>query len=405
MSSQSHSQHDTFIYLEKTGEVGTISRKPGPKDTLLLTGNSPWENGSFTLTSLTPDHQETLLARHAFKPGDELYFGLSAQLDDDQTLFLSGILWGDDLYPAFARLKTTGPLDATFGDSGTRVFRDLTSRAALGEGRVAINQQTQSPATSPLSRIALPGGGYLVASADTGYLLRLTHDGELDAAFANGGALLPMPEGVSNFELTNAALREDNVILLLGTAGTKGILASYDMAGQPIDGFSGKGVVEISYAEGINLRNLSFSADGTLLNIVGMAHVEGKRRACMIRVNAITGALDTTFNGGEPFHLERDNHEASFLHVASRLNTQGQERVYAVGGIIAYPTPGYIAAVFDKNGLATNEFDDGVEIGRPTTLANSMILLDNPPRMVVAGGIREGGGDLKGFVALHPLSE
>ncbi|MFT0519030.1 hypothetical protein [Pseudomonas faucium] len=407
MSCKQNQQNPDFIYLDKTGEVGTVSLAPGSKDLLLLTGNSGLEDSAFTVTSLDREKQETLLATHYFEPGDELFFGLSAQPRQDDTLFLAGALWGDDLYPAFARLKSTGSLDTSFGDCGTKVLRDLASRQATPAR--ALSVQTTAMASyatpSPTAHIPLPGGGYLVASAETGYLLRLKENGDLDNSFGDGGKLKPAPHGAEGFELTNAALRSEDVMVVIGNAGAKGIIATYDMSGRPIDGFNGKGVVTFEHEASVNLMNLTFSPDQSAFTIVGMTHVNGQRRALVARLDALDGSLDAGFNNGRPFHLELKGYETSFLQVASRLNKGQEERIYAVGGVIAFPTPGFVAAAFDKHGLVQEEFPEGVVIGKQTTLANSMLLLQDPPRLVVGGGIRmKDSNDFQGFVALYPLS-
>ncbi|TDJ78651.1 hypothetical protein E2H86_03365 [Pseudomonas putida] len=408
-----HPKGDTqadFIRLDETGDVGTLCIAPDVSDSLLLTGDSQGDTPTFTLSRLNSDGSEKLLATHSFGDDEELFFGLSAHVSPDQTIFLAGALWGDDLYPAVARMKATGPLDTSFGDHGVRIFRDLTASRAPTAGisshqkrGAKLNATHGSP--SHTTRVVLPDGGYLVASAETGYLLRITHDGELDASFAGGGKLLPTPPGVADFELTNATLRGDNIILLIGNSGSKGIVASYDLSGQPTDGFLDQAVVEIEHEEGVNLRNLSFSPDGKVLNIVGMTYVSGQRRGLLARIDAYKGSADAMFNNGQPFHLTFENQETSFLQVASRLNQDQEERIYAVGGRLAFPTPGYIAAAFDKRGLANDDFLDGVATGTETTMATSVALLQAPPRLVIGGGVRrKDSGDSQGFVAIHPLS-
>ncbi|MFJ4432640.1 hypothetical protein ACIPZG_16870 [Pseudomonas sp. NPDC089395] len=406
MSCTQHKQNPEFIYLDKTGEVGTISLSPVSKRSLLLTGNSPSDDSSFTLSSLDSDKNETLLGRHAFKDDGELFFGLSAQLGQYDTLFLAGALWGDDLYPAFARLKATGPLDTSFGDAGTKVFRDLASNQGPQTKADAAQVMASSAPPTSTTQITLPGGGYLVASAETGYLFRLKDNGELDTTFGDGGKLKPVPEGAEDFELTNVTLRSDKVILVLGDAGLKGVLATYNMDGKPINGFGETGVVTIEHNDRVHLLNLSLSPDQNAVNVVGMTRVEGKRRAFLARLNAFDGNVDTGFNKGLPFYLELNDHETSFWQIATRLNQDQEERIYAVGGILDFSNTGYIAAAFDKHGLVKDEFSTGVEIGKKATLANSMLVTEDPPRLIVGGGVRmEESNDFQGFVAIHPLSQ
>jgi len=408
MSSTLNRHTEAFIYLDKTGEIGTISLAPASKGSLLLTGNSPSEDSSFTLSSLDSEQNEKLLAVHHFEPGDEIFFGLSAQAGPCDTLFLAGALWGDDLYPAFARLKASGPLDNSFGNAGTKVFRDLASKQETQTRADAAQVKVMASAAAPSSttHIALPGGGYLIASAETGYLLRLKDNGELDTDFGDGGKLKPVPEGAEDFELTNASLRSDKVILVLGDAGLKGILATYDMDGKPIKGFGETGMVTIEHKDRVNLLNLSLSPDQNAVNIVGMTRVEGKRRAFLARLNAFDGKVDTGFNNGLPFYLQLNDHETSFWQIATRMNQDQEERIYAVGGILDVSNTGYIAAAFDKHGLVKDEFPTGVAIGKKATLANSMLVTEAPPRLVVGGGVEmEDSNDFQGFVALHPLSQ
>ncbi|MEG1040257.1 MAG: hypothetical protein RSE94_10135 [Pseudomonas sp.] len=408
-------------WLSKTAfasSIGTLC--PAKDNKILVFSDSDTEKSDVIIGRLNADgtvddtFNGTGFIKHVF-PCEEgsLFFALSARQQNDGKIFLVGTIVGAEaLYPAAARFTDSGKADTSFGSGGFAVFEDTS--AALKESGLANAKIRSARAQAfdiqrsnahALSISHLASGGYLIASAETGYLLSLNEDGTLNTAFGNNGSLLPRLKDKEVVHLQNAFVLDER-ILVAGYVESKGVVAGFTLAGKLDETFAKEGARFISLGDATPVRLTNLSAATTLLNLVGFASTKEQRNGALLTRLTTKGAPDNSFNKGNPVLLNPDGRQADCRYVASGLNRSAGASIYIVGQTTLQnqDDPRFYVAAYQKDGEPDNSFTPGGwGLGPERSTALGMYL-DTNNNMLLCGTTRDANGTYEGFVASYTLN-
>jgi len=194
-----------------------------------------------------------------------------------------------------AKFTANGVVDGTYGAAGY-------ARAIVGD-------------SSAINAVALRTGGKLLAAGkttSTGFtqflLMQFTTAGALDtAAFGS-------PNGYVVLSVPGAAVAQANALIIDGggnsyVAGDATIneipsfaIAKCDASGALVGGFGVSGVTTTPIGQLSSLNALAFASDGNIL-AAGDVTINDVTQFFIIKYNAATGLIDTTFGGGTGYVL------------------------------------------------------------------------------------------------------
>ncbi|TDF85136.1 delta-60 repeat domain-containing protein [Pseudomonas sp. H9] len=396
------------IWLTKTAfstSIGTLC--PTKDNKILVFGESDHERGDFNIGRLTSSGAIDLtfngkgFIEHEFpKAEGSLFLNPKAFVQDDGKIFLVGTLVEAEMYPAAARFDSTGAADTDFGEKGFAVFKDQsgTNQEALAAAK-SKSKRAKSTGANNLNAFRLPDEGYLIASAETGYLLKLDESGALNSDFGDGGYLLPRLNDKRVIELQSAMVLGEH-ILVVGYVGASGYVARFHLSGALDTDFGKEGSKPISRTDAnfVRLTGLS-SRPNISLSIAGFAHTtENKNGALLTRLNT-AGAIDEGFNKGKPVLLNPAGRQADARHVTTRRD----DHVYIVGQTTFQDgsDPRFYAAAYRADGTLDNDFTSGGWGLGPERSTGMGMYLDAQNNLLICGTARDASNNYEGIVACY----
>ncbi|WP_442110256.1 hypothetical protein [Pseudomonas sp. NUPR-001] len=403
-------------WLSKTAFASSIGTLCPTKDNkILVFSDSDTEKSDVFIGRLLSDgtldrsFQGTGFIKHVFPCVEgSLFFALSAHQQSDEKIFLVGTIVGPEaLYPAAARFEDSGKADPSFGEGGFAVFADKSVARKAGAQTIAdlrtLREQPSNAHNVNASRLA--DGGYLIASAEIGYLLGVTKDGTLNTAFGDNGYLRPKLENAEVIELQSAMVFGER-IYVVGYVNASGVIACFTLDGKRDDTFGEQGARSIPIADANHVRLTNLSSAASLLNLIGFANTSTQRNGALLTRLTTEGALDTSFNTGKPVLLYPDGRQADCRHVASGQNQSPDKPIYIVGQTTLQDQgdPRFYAAAYQANGSLDNSFTPGgwgLGPGRSTALG---MYLGSQNNMLLCGTARDANGTYEGFVASYTLN-
>ena len=281
------------------------------------------------------------------------------------------------------RYNRDGTLDTSFG-SGGRVSLDFGDAIALGRlGTVLVGGVIDDP----------------VAGNDFG-LRRYTRFGALDTTFGQAG-LARTDFGAADADLSDLAVARDGTIVAAGRVTAAGFaVARYTRDGAPDTGFDTDGWLTTAFTNGsASARTVAVQPDGRIV-VGGTEQPTGSTTINEGRFSIArylrTGALDTTFGGGDGLvSTTIDANEAQLRDLA----LQRDGRIVAVG-TFTNVLSGPVFARFNRDGSLDPTFaGDGTSAPVFEGAANEnptleRIALDPRGLIYAAGRVRTnlGGG-------------
>lgn len=211
----------------------------------------------------------------------DMAFAVAVQ--DDGKIVVAG---KSDTDIALTRYTDAGLLDISFSGDGKQTIpiggiADVANAIAIqGDGKILLVGSTSD------------------GLKDDFLLVRLTDTGALDTLF-NGTGIVTTTLSTGNDVANAIALQEDGKIVVAGAAGAEFGVARYDTSGNLDVGFGGGvGFVTTSfYNSGDAVYALAIQTDGMIV-AAGSANNGFDDDFALARYNS-TGALDTTFGGGD----------------------------------------------------------------------------------------------------------
>jgi uncharacterized delta-60 repeat protein len=237
----------------------------------------------------------------------------------DDKILLAGDVNGQ-LTKGLTRLNPNGSLDTTFGNNGQVVtsIGNIMAVAVTSSGQIVADGWTESTTKS--------------GTVSTWTIARYNPNGSLDPTFGSGG------EVTTTFNSVSAAgiliPQADGKLVVLGSSGPQGLLASYNANGSLDTTFGNGGFVTGVLPAGAN--NAGFH-DGTNTANAGQIVVAGRvqfssssgvtYQAWVARYNG-NGSLDTTFGNGAGYVLIGT---AQTFPIAKAVAIQPDGKVVVVG--------------------------------------------------------------------------
>lgn len=403
-------------WLTKTAFASSIGTLCPTKDNkILVFSDSDTEKSEVFIGRLLSDgtldrsFQGTGFIKHVFPCAEgSLFFALSAHQQSDEKIFLVGTIVGPEaLYPAAARFQHSGKADPSFGEGGFAVFADKSVATKAGAQTIAgirtLREQPSNAYNFNTSRLA--DGGYLIASAEIGYLLSLKEDGTLNTTFGDNGYLLPQLENGEGIELQSAMVFDER-IYAVGYVNASGVIACFTLDGKRDDTFGEQGARSISLADANHVRLTNLSNAESLFNLIGFANTNARKNGALLTRLTTEGALDTSFNTGKPVLLNPDGRQADCRHVASGKNQAPDASIYIVGQTTLQDQgdPRYYAAAYCPDGALDSSFTlDGWGVGPERSTVTGMYL-DTQNNMLLCGTTRDASGAYEGYVVSYSLN-
>lgn len=266
---------------------------------------------------------------------------------------------------AVLRLTTDGELDTSFDTDGIRII-DLSAGEVVGMGFTA--DSTWNVLVDSMDRILLAVGPKREGGTDTDFgILRLTSAGATDTTFGGGDGLY-----TRDIDNLNASVRDIT------------LLADGSIAGAGYFNVGGSSVRPAIYLVDTNGAPITtFGTDGLYTELILMAQVEAYAAAVQgdhfvtagygrdlgpddndfisLRVNATTGARDTTYGGSAGYFLLSGY---DFNDNARTLAVLPDERVLMVGALRTETMAADAALVMlTPDGVLDTTYDtDGVRL-------------------------------------------
>lgn len=308
--------------------------------------------------------------------------------------------WGID--GAIARLDSSGNLDPGFGSGGRIVFGfanddPLTDVLVLPDGRVLVAgtrpwgwgpdpeifvqafgasgaalgswyQADSLDAAWPAAKLARdPASGKILVGYTVTYgsstfvrVVRLNGDLSRDSGYGFLGSLDVQHPGGVPLALADLEVLEDGTLVVAGSASTAlgfdFFVARADAAGWLDAGFGAQGcqIVPVDLAPFGDDFAASVAADAQrriLIAGVGRSTLYSDRAAVLVRLTA-DGAVDSTFNGGEPLVVaDTDGDDA-----LGGLAVQSDGRIAVAGKVFGPASPMFFAARYWPDGSADWSF-------------------------------------------------
>jgi len=271
---------------------------------------------------------------------------------------------------------TEGTLVASFG-AGTYDF--ATSIVTQPNGQIVVAGVSQTPE-----------GVYRIA------LARYNKDGSVDTSFNGTGQLVP--HFGANDWAYNVAVRPNGNLVISGSTGASGLVASYNADGTPDTSFNGTGYAW-SYS-GVNFaRGLAVQPNGEIV-IAGLRYTSTFDFA-LGRYNA-DGTLDTGFNGTGS--VETDLSAGTDFAVAVELQSNG--KIVALGQYNDAQGAGLLElARYNADGSLDVGFNETGMLLTGLTAAGFTgggLAIQPDGKIVVAGIGRAGGADDFAVIRLLP---
>lgn len=294
-------------------------------------------------------------------PSDTEFAPMELLLQPDGKIVVAGTAFPNPAGVAvLRRFLADGTLDPTFGSGGVV--------ALSGErGLVVRDAALQSDGKIIVGVMVILDGGRPYPYA----LLRVGADGSLDESFGTGGfASTP----IDTFRTARLAVRADDTIVVVGVAGSSGIVSSYTPDGFPDATFDGDGQVEIPVDGG------SF--------FVGDIAIDGEAIVVAYSVGGLwvaryldDGSLDTSFgaDGIVEVPLDPAGSPPNLGWAATSVAVGSDGRVIVGGAQRVEPWVSRMAVV---GLLRSGELDPAFGIGGVT-------VLEPPITRSYSGGIEE----------------
>lgn len=267
---------------------------------------------------------------------------------------------------SIARLNADGSPDSTFGASGRRIV-NFTGFSSTGRGIVVLADGS-----------AVAVGNISDGSAA---VVKLTSAGNLDAAFATGGAFTSV-FGTSGASLNAVALQPDGTIIAAGSAGGNFVLAKFTSAGALDATFGAGGFVTTDFGGSDVAAGVVVQTDGKIVaggrtgNATALArfNVNGSLDTSFGTNGKVTSVIVTNGNPGYPNEILLQP-DGKIVGIGIAAPT-GQERHL----LIRYNSNGTLDNSFGTNGVAGGYFGNSQEF-----LQGGKILADG--KILVVGYI------------------
>lgn len=279
-------------FNDSPGDISIVNNQ------LFVSGNTEasqiQNNMAFARLDLNPTSLDSSFGNGGFKqlavshPTYEKIFKSIIQ-SDNKVVTLARIFVNEDFYWAIHRYNEDGTLDTTFGDNGKLGLTVFFSNFDIG-----IDNN---------NKIIVAGRSV----SSTGFIFRLTPDGDIDTTFGNQG-ITNFPQ-LSNFsfKINSIKVQSDNKIILGGLNAnaidnTNFLLIRFNADGTFDTTFGINGISQV----GLNNNPESIQAievvnDGKILAVGYTRENFGNDlQAVIMRFNAV-GLLDPTFNGNGKF--------------------------------------------------------------------------------------------------------
>jgi len=252
---------------------------------------------------------------------------------------------------SLARYNTDGSLDTSFD----------------GDGRVVT---TFGDTNSAVRAVAARNDGKIVAAGDCwgeSYsfqriaIVRYNANGSLDTSFGTGG-LVCVSSGKTYASIYGMALQADGKIVLAGWTANAGdpnsfLLTRYNANGTLDTTFGASGVTLTAFStHDAEINGIVLQSDGKIL----AAGTEQYNNDFIIARYTVTGALDTTFGGGDGFTITDFGVDGS----ATGITLQPDGKAVVAGNmspdsfaLARYNTDGTLDPSFDGDGMLVTDFN------------------------------------------------
>ncbi len=234
---------------------------------------------------------------------------------DDGRILVTGMFTDSSMsieQPAVAAFHANGDADTEFGDAGSLVVV-LPNASAPSSGESADASASAAQWSDNGYLFSFNGNGFY---NDKSVLLRVTPQGALDTSFNEVGYRV-FQEGVKQTRINALLVQPSGHIVAAGLIEPDAILARFTSSGVLDNTFAENGVRRIALRDYASLSGLTSRADGGLVAVgfSGISYEYG-----LVVATSENGAVDASFNAGEPLELRVGSYKTSFRAVAVNLD-------------------------------------------------------------------------------------